>query len=79
MKNNKAPGIDNLTSDIMILGGEESLKQITKCFNQIAEKDAKMILLHKRDMRDIKKKKKKITGFPTCTNCSLVYYLKKKE
>ena len=31
MKNNKAPGIDNLTSDVMILEGEESVKQIT-CF-----------------------------------------------
>ena len=29
MKNNKALGIDNLTSDAMILGGEESVKQIT--------------------------------------------------
>ena len=28
-KNNKVPGIDNLTSDFMILGGEESAKQIT--------------------------------------------------
>ena len=28
-KNNKAPGTDNLTSDNMILGGEESVKQIT--------------------------------------------------
>ena len=34
MKYNKAPVIDNLTSDIMILGGEESVKQIT-FFNQI--------------------------------------------
>ena len=63
MKNNKAPGIDNLTSDIMILGGEESVKQLTKNFNQILEtkkipaewKEAKMIILHKKgDMRDIK-------------------------
>ena len=30
MKNNKAPGIDNLTSDIMILGGEESVTQLTQ-------------------------------------------------
>ena len=29
MKNNKAPDINNLTSDIMILGEEESVKQIT--------------------------------------------------
>ena len=37
MKNNKAPGIDNLTSDIMILRGEQSVKQLTKFFNQILE------------------------------------------
>ena len=30
MKNNKAPGIDNQTSDIMKLGGEESVKQLKK-------------------------------------------------
>ena len=30
MKNIKAPGIDNLTSDITKLGGEESVKQLTK-------------------------------------------------
>ena len=28
MKNNKAPGIDNLTRDVMTLGGEKSVKQI---------------------------------------------------
>ena len=63
MKNIKAPGIDNLTSDIMILGGEESVKQLTTIFNQILEtkripaewKEAKMIILHKKgDTRDIK-------------------------
>ena len=37
MKNNKTPGIDNLTSNIMILGGEEAAKQLTKIFNQILE------------------------------------------
>ena len=37
MKNNKAPGIDNLKSDIMKLGGEESVKQLTNIFNQILE------------------------------------------
>ena len=36
MKNNKAPGIDNLTSDIMVLGGEDSMKQIRN-FNLILE------------------------------------------
>ena len=57
MKNNKAPGIDNFTSDIMILGGKESVKQITKEFNQILKtkkipiewKEAKMIILHKKE------------------------------
>ena len=34
---NKAPGIDDLRTDIMILGGEESVKQLTKSFNQILE------------------------------------------
>ena len=32
MKNNKAQGIANMTSDIMILGGEESVKQLPKIF-----------------------------------------------
>ena len=63
MKNNKAPGIDNLTSDIMILGGKESVKQITQFFSPILEtkkipiewKEAKMIILHKKgDVRDIR-------------------------
>ena len=55
MKNNKAPGIDNLTSYITILGGEESVKQITNMVNQILGtkkpvewKEAKMIILHKK-------------------------------
>ena len=54
---NKAPGIDEQTSDVMILGGEESVKQITKLFNQILEtkmipvewKEAKMIILNKKE------------------------------
>ena len=36
MKNYKAPEIDNISSDVMILGGEESVKQITN-FNQTFE------------------------------------------
>ena len=56
MKNDKAPGIDNLTSNIMIPGGDESVKQVT-IFNQILEtgkipaewKEAKMIILHKKE------------------------------
>ena len=35
--NYKALGIDNLTSDVMILGGDESVKQITNFFNHILE------------------------------------------
>ena len=54
MKTNKALGIDNLTSDVMILGREESVKQ-RNIFNQILEikkirvewKEAKMVILHK--------------------------------
>ena len=56
MKNNKAPGIDNLTIDIAILRLEESVRQITKHFNQILEakmipaawKEAKIIILYKK-------------------------------
>ena len=36
-KNKKALGIDNLASDAMILGGDESVKQTANKFNQILE------------------------------------------
>ena len=60
MKNNKATSVDNLTSGIVILGGEESVKQLTKNFNHIlvtkkipAEwKEAKMIILHKKERHE---------------------------
>ena len=60
---NKVSGIDNLSSDVMMLGGDKSLKQITNIFIQILEtkkipfewKEAKIrILLKKRDTKDIK-------------------------
>ena len=59
-KNNKAPGRDNLASDIMTIGGKESVKQITTVFDQILEtkkipvewEEAKMIILHKKETRD---------------------------
>jgi hypothetical protein len=35
MKKNKSPGNDQLTSDIIRLGGSEALKQITTIFNNI--------------------------------------------
>ena len=59
---NKASGIDSLTSDVMILGREESVKEITNIFHQILEtkkmpvkwKEAKMIIQHKNgDMKGI--------------------------
>ncbi len=63
MKKNKAPGIDDLTSDIIKEGGSEIIKQVTKLFNQITQekripvkwKEAKVILLHKKgDKADIR-------------------------
>ena len=56
MKNNKVPGGDGLTSDVMIFGGEESVKQITNISNKILEtqkipaewKEAKMAAIHKK-------------------------------
>ena len=63
MKQNKAPGNDTLTCDIIGLGGNEAITQITKIFNTILKnkkippewKEAKVIILHKKgDMRDIK-------------------------
>ena len=51
----QGPGIDNLTSDIMMLGGDEPLEQITRMCkkkietkNKLVEwKEVKMIILHK--------------------------------
>ena len=56
MKQNKAPVNDQLTSDIIKLGGNETLTQITKIFNTILKnkkfptklKEAKLIILHKK-------------------------------
>ena len=63
MKDNKAPGTDDITSDIIKIGGAGIIKELTKLYNQIMEekripvcwKEAKIILLHKKgDKTDIK-------------------------
>ena len=57
MKNNKAPGIDDLTNNVMILGREESVKHITIFAQDLREKkdtsgkekkNNKMIILHRK-------------------------------
>ena len=55
----QGPNIDNPTSDVMILGEDKSVKQITKLFNKILEtkkipvewKEANMIKQHKKGDR----------------------------
>ena len=63
MKKDKAPGEDQLTADILKLGGEETIEILTKLFNKIVQlekiptqwNEAKVIILHKKgDMKDIK-------------------------
>ena len=63
MRKMKAPGNDGITSDIIKMGGQNTIAYITKAFNnilysqQIPEcwQEAKIIILHKKgDRRDIK-------------------------
>ncbi|XP_072048653.1 uncharacterized protein [Amphiura filiformis] len=63
MKDNKAPGTDDISSDVYKIGGAEIITQLTRLYNQIltekkipaAWKEAKIILLHKKgDKEDIK-------------------------
>ena len=63
MKRNKAPGIDQLTTDIIILGGEEVIQEMVTLFNDILKekripkewKEAKVILLFKKgDKNEVK-------------------------
>ena len=63
MKDNKAPGNDDLSSDIFKISGNEINKQLVKLYNHILSekkipvkwKEAKIILLHKKgDKADIK-------------------------
>ena len=63
LKKGKAPGIDNITSDILKLGGKEVIKALKTIFNNILDsqeipemwREAKMIILHKKgERRDIK-------------------------
>ena len=84
MKNNKAPGIDNLTNNVLILGEAESVKEIT-IFHKILEtkkirvewNEAKMIILHKQETRGTLKMTGPSVYFPTRTNCSHTHNTKK--
>ena len=37
MKDNKAPGTDDITSDIIKIGGRETIRELTKLYNQILD------------------------------------------
>ena len=63
MKANKAPGNDQITSDVIKLGGNQVIKQLKIIFNNILKsktvpkewKEAKIIILHKKgDRKDLK-------------------------
>ena len=63
MKKGKAPGEDQLTADILQLGGEETVNILTKLYNRILQleqiptqwNESKVIILFKKgDMKDIK-------------------------
>ena len=65
LKKGKASGIDNITSDILKLGGKEIIKALKTIFSEILEsqeipetwREAKMIILHKKgERRDINDK-----------------------
>ena len=81
MKKNKSPGNDQLTSDMIRLGGSEALKQVTTIFNNILLtqkiphewKEAKIIILFKKgDRKDIKKTTAQSVSCPICTSFSRV-------
>ncbi|GFN89052.1 RNA-directed DNA polymerase (reverse transcriptase) domain containing protein [Plakobranchus ocellatus] len=63
MSKKKAPGPDDITSDILLLGDEPVLKYLTSCFNEILKslkipaywEEAKIIIIYKKgDPGDIK-------------------------
>ncbi|KAK3803056.1 hypothetical protein RRG08_027978 [Elysia crispata] len=63
MSKNKAPGPDDITSDVLLLGEEPVLKYLTSCYNKILKTkeippswdEAKIIILYKKgDPGDVK-------------------------
>jgi hypothetical protein len=60
MKQNKAPGNDKLTCDIIKIGANEAVTQITKIFNtilKIKRSHQKENILKSKEEKDVKKEK----------------------
>jgi hypothetical protein len=67
MKDNKSPGIDDLTSDIIKAGGEEAVVQFTKLYNQILQSKIKKIPQRWKEAKIIRTQKGRQSGHQELT------------